>query len=115
MARRTDDAAQSTRRRSPAEGPGRRWLESFKTPEARGEDAAEYILNSLETIPRCSAEEREAQRRYLSELDVPAFWREFYGIPQAARDLAPVKLVRIPAEIEINDLRIKCRRSQRKK
>jgi hypothetical protein len=68
---------------------GARWLQSFKTPEARASYAAGYILNSLVTINRRSPEERERQRQRLSDLGgYPIFWREFYGMPDAAADLA---------------------------
>jgi hypothetical protein len=65
-----------------------RWLESFKSPEARAENAADYILQTFRDIPRWSAEERETQRQILRSLHAPSLAREFYGMPDAAHDLA---------------------------
>jgi hypothetical protein len=62
-------------------------IKSYDTPEARGQYAAGYILNSLQTIPRFSPEERERETQRLLEISSPAFWREFYGMADAARDL----------------------------
>lgn len=62
-------------------------IKSYETPEARGQYAAGYILNSLETIPHLSAEEREREIEQLREISSNAFWREFYGMSDAARDL----------------------------
>jgi hypothetical protein len=64
----------------------KRYLESFKTPEARAEDSVDYILAALSQAPRQTAEQREEQRK-LAELH-PSSMREFYGMPDAARDLA---------------------------
>ena len=66
---------------------GAEWLQSFKSPEARAKYAAGYVLNSLETIPRLTIEEREEERRFLERVGSPSHWREFYGMPDAARDL----------------------------
>ena len=65
------------------------YLHSFSSPEARADYAADYVLHSLATIPRWSMEEREQERRRLEMIGVPSFLREFYGMPDAARDLEP--------------------------
>jgi hypothetical protein len=62
-------------------------IKSYETPEARGQYAAGYILNSLQTIPYLSPDEREREIQQLREISSPAFWREFYGMADAARDL----------------------------
>jgi hypothetical protein len=61
---------------------------TFETPEARADHTAKLILGMLETIPQWSQEEREAQRQYLSSMGVSAsLWADFYGMPEAAKDL----------------------------
>ena len=62
-------------------------IKSYETPEARGQYAAGYILNSLQTVPHLSPEEREREIQQLREIASPAFEREFYGMVDAARDL----------------------------
>ena len=59
---------------------------SYETPQARGEYAADYIWNALLTAPASPAE-RENERRRAGKIDSPSAWREFYGMPDAARDL----------------------------
>jgi hypothetical protein len=63
------------------------FIQSYETPEARGHYAANYIWNSLQTIPHFSPEEREREIQRLMEISSPAFEREFYGMAEAARDL----------------------------
>jgi hypothetical protein len=65
-----------------------RYIESFRSPEARAEYAADRILQLFRDMPRVSAEEREKQRKLLSEFYTPSLAREFYGMPDAAHDLA---------------------------
>jgi hypothetical protein len=61
---------------------------SFATPEARAAEAAKIILYLLTAVPHWSAEEREAQRQYLSSQGGPlSVWSDFYGMPEASRDL----------------------------
>jgi len=80
-----------------------RLIESWKSPEARGEYAADFIFQSLRKIPNLSPQEREARRQYLNKLGVPSLLREFYGMSEAATDLIPKKysgetiLVEVPA------------------
>lgn len=62
-------------------------IKSYETPEARGQYAAGYILNSLQTIPHLSPDEREQELQRLAEISSPAFSREFYGMANAARDI----------------------------
>jgi hypothetical protein len=65
-----------------------RWLKSYETPDARAAYVADAVLNSLRTAPAMSKSEREEQQQMLASFNVPpAFWREFYGMPNAARDL----------------------------
>jgi hypothetical protein len=66
----------------------RRYLETFKTPEARAQHSADYVLTSLKVIPHWSAESREEARKLVTESGFPPFLRDFYGVPDAARDLA---------------------------
>jgi hypothetical protein len=61
------------------------YLASFKTPEARAEYSVEYILTALREAPHRTAERREEQRKLVGMH--PALMREFYGMPDAARDL----------------------------
>jgi hypothetical protein len=66
----------------------RRWLETFKSPEARGRWAADYILTSLATVPQMSIEERQRQVKFLEALGAPASMVDhWYGMPEAAKDL----------------------------
>lgn len=62
-------------------------IKSYETTEARGQYAAGYILNSLQTIPFLSPDERVREIQQLREISSPAFSREFYGMEHAARDL----------------------------
>lgn len=62
-------------------------VRSYETPQARGQYVANYIWNSLQTVPPVSSEERERELQRLAEISSPAFWREFYGMADAARDL----------------------------
>ena len=66
----------------------RRYIETFKTPEARAQQSADFILTAFRALPQWSAETREEQRKLVSEYGLPQLIREFYGIPDAARDLA---------------------------
>jgi hypothetical protein len=65
----------------------RRYLDSFKTPEARADYTADNILNSLMRVPRQSMEERDEERRRLEMIGVPSFLREFYGMADASKAL----------------------------
>jgi len=65
----------------------KRYLASFKTPEARAEYSVDWILAAFRGMPHWSAQHREEQRKILSTLP-PSFTREFYGMPNAAEDLA---------------------------
>jgi hypothetical protein len=72
-----------------AESPSDRdWVESFKSPKARGEYVAGHILYSMRTIPFWSAEERDRQRQRLDKMSLTGA-REFYSMPDAFRDLTP--------------------------
>jgi hypothetical protein len=66
----------------------RRYLETFKTPEARAQHSADYVLDAFRALPQMSAETREEHRKLVTEYGTPQLIREFYGIPDAARDLA---------------------------
>jgi hypothetical protein len=66
----------------------RRYLETFKTPEARAQYSADYVLTAFREFPQWSAETREEQRKLVTEYGLPSLIREFYGMPDAARDLA---------------------------
>jgi hypothetical protein len=66
----------------------RRYIETFKTPEARAQQSADFILTAFRALPQWSAETREEQRKLVTEYGLPQLIREFYGIPDAARDLA---------------------------
>jgi hypothetical protein len=66
----------------------RRYLETFKTPEARAQYSADYVLTALRAIPQWSAETREEQKKLVTEYGLPQLIREFYEMPDAARDLA---------------------------
>jgi hypothetical protein len=69
----------------------RRYLESFKTPEARAQYAADHILAALRALPQWPqwpAEAREELRKLVTESGLPQLVREFYGIPDAALALA---------------------------
>lgn len=62
-------------------------VDSFNSPKARAEYAANSILSMLAAAPRMSSDERKKERQFLDEMGVPSWWREFYGMPDAARDL----------------------------
>ena len=62
-------------------------VNSFNSPKARAEYAANSILSMLAAAPRMSSDERKKERQFLDEMGVPSWWREFYGMPDAARDL----------------------------
>ena len=65
-----------------------RLMRSFESPEERANYAADYILNySLGTIPQLSEKEREIERQHLSRMQSPSAWRQFYGMPDVAKDL----------------------------
>lgn len=66
----------------------RRYLETFKTPEARAQYSADYVLTAFRGFPQWSAETREEQRKLVTEYGLPSLIRDFYGMPDAARDLA---------------------------
>ena len=66
----------------------RRWIETFKTPEARAQHSADYVLTAFRAFPQWSAATREEQRKLITEYGSPQLLREFYGIPDAALDLA---------------------------
>jgi hypothetical protein len=66
----------------------RRYIETFQTPEVRAQHSADFILTALRAFPQWSAETREEQRKIVTELGSPQLIREFYGMPDAARDLA---------------------------
>ncbi len=66
----------------------RTWIESFKSPEARGEFVANHILSAFAAIPQWTAEQREQQWQSLkAEMAPQTVLSEFYGMPDAARDL----------------------------
>jgi integrase len=73
-----------------------RLIESWKSPEARGEYAADFIFQSLRKIPNLSPQEREARGQYLNKLGVPSLLREFYGMSEAATDLIPRNILAKP-------------------
>ena len=60
------------------------FLRSFRDPETRGAYAARSIWASLRNIPLNT---REEEARRLRERSEAAYWRELYGMPNAARDL----------------------------
>jgi hypothetical protein len=60
----------------------------FKTPEARAQYSADYVLTAFREFPQWSAETREEQRKLVIEYGSPQLIREFYGMPDAALDLA---------------------------
>ena len=68
------------------------WFKSFASPEARAEYSVDYVLYALRE--RLSPEEYEKRKRILNSVGVPSFLREFYGMPDAARDLEPKSLTR---------------------
>ena len=65
----------------------KRFVESWKTPEARAEYAVGWVLDSLRTAR--SGPDREEARKFAERVNSPSAWREFYGMPDAARDLQP--------------------------
>jgi hypothetical protein len=66
----------------------KRYLESFKTPEARAEYSVDYILTAFRSMPDWTEAVREEQRKFVSDAGNPSLTREFYAMPDAARDLA---------------------------
>jgi hypothetical protein len=64
----------------------KRWLDSMQTPDARAEYAANHVLALFRTLPRITEEQREENRRLVGEHS--AMMHQFYGMPDAARDLA---------------------------
>jgi hypothetical protein len=66
----------------------KRYLESFKTPEARAEYSVDYILTAFRSVPHWTEAVREEQRKFVSDAENPTLTREFYAMPDAARDLA---------------------------
>jgi len=64
----------------------RRWVASYKTPEARAEYSVDYLLTALREAPHLTALQHEEQAR-LAAMYTPLM-REFYGMQDAARDLA---------------------------
>jgi hypothetical protein len=66
---------------------GQRFLDSFKSPKARGEYVGDLILYSLTTIPSWPVDEREQQQRRLDGAPFGAV-RDFYAMPDVLRDLA---------------------------
>jgi hypothetical protein len=67
-------------------------IKTFATPEARARDTANLILHMLTT--NLTAQEREAQRAHLASQGVaPSVWANFYGMPEAAKDLLIEKRV----------------------
>jgi hypothetical protein len=64
----------------------RRWLASYKTPEARAEYSVDYLLTALREAPHLTALQHE-ERASLAAMYTPLM-REFYGMQDAARDLA---------------------------
>jgi hypothetical protein len=63
------------------------FLKSFRDPESRGAYAARSIWASLRNIPLHTREEDEATKKRLRERSEAAYFRELYGMPNAARDL----------------------------
>jgi hypothetical protein len=83
----------------------RRYLETFKTPEARAQYSADFVLTAFRAFPQWSAETREGQRKLVTEYGFPTLIRDFYGMPDAARDLAvkPRSDERASIDVKIND------------
>ncbi|MFY9836910.1 MAG: hypothetical protein WAK55_10635, partial [Xanthobacteraceae bacterium] len=64
------------------------WIDSMRTtPDARAEFAANHVLGLFRTLPRMTDEQREENRKLVGEH--AAMMHQFYGMPDAARDLAP--------------------------
>jgi hypothetical protein len=67
----------------------RRYVETFKTPEARGQYSADFVLTLFRAFPhQWSVETREEQIKLVTEYGSPQLIREFYGMPDAALALA---------------------------
>ena len=64
-----------------------RYIASFDSPEARATHSADLILSELRNIPSWSPRRREQERKLLETLP-PYYAISFYGMPDAARDLA---------------------------
>jgi hypothetical protein len=65
------------------------WVQSFETPEARAEAAADHVLSALATMPSWTTDERERARHELERLGLPSLLRQFYQMADAAEDLKP--------------------------
>jgi hypothetical protein len=63
------------------------FLKSFRDPELRGTYAARSVWASLRNVPLHTREEDRANKERLRELSESAYWREAYGMANAARDL----------------------------
>jgi len=64
----------------------KRYIDSLQTPEARAEFAVGQVLAAFRTLPRLTDEEREENRKLVGEHT--AMMHQFYGMSDAARDLA---------------------------
>jgi hypothetical protein len=84
----------------------RRYLETFETPEARAQYSIDYVLTAFRGFPQWSAEVREEQRKLVTEYGFPTQIREFYGMPDAARDLAvkPRSDERVRINVKMNEI-----------
>jgi hypothetical protein len=84
------------------------WLETMQTPEARAEFAVNHVIGAFRTLPRITDKQREEATRLVGEHT--AAMHQFYGMPDAARDLAfkprsgeMVKVNAIMKTIELGD------------
>jgi hypothetical protein len=63
------------------------FLKSFRDPELRAAYAARSVWASLRNVPLHTREDDQAIKESLLKLSEAAYWRELYGMPNAARDL----------------------------
>ena len=63
----------------------KRFADSWKNPEARAEYAVDWVLSSFRTAR--SEPDRELAREHAERVGLQSLWREFYGMPEAAKDL----------------------------
>jgi hypothetical protein len=66
----------------------RRYLASFENPEDRAQYSVDLVLAAFRGLSQWSTETREEQRKLVTEYGLQLLIREFYGMPDAARDLA---------------------------
>ena len=67
------------------------FLKSFRDPESRGGYAARSIWASLRNVPLHTREEDKETKERLRVRSQAAYFRELYGMPNAARDLQIVR------------------------